>query len=216
MSYMHAGPTSLSFILHSTPSIPVRTFQNYDARYHETWEVGKSGDGFIKVRAYNSPPSSSQGVDKDTSVMNGGNLSVTSPTAADFPLSRDMLATLINDYFREIYPQFPVITEAEFLSNPSPPPVLLYAICSVAAARRSVPKEVFESLRAAVNQIIRADDVLSTASIVNVQALLILGMSGDAHSAGIQDAMTAAWLRLGAVSFFALVSLSFQNHALMR
>ncbi|KAG8883115.1 hypothetical protein FRB97_007252 [Tulasnella sp. 331] len=178
------GPTSLSFILHSTPSIPVRTFQNYDARYHQTWEVGKSGDGFIKVRDNTSPPSSSHGVDKDGSgVMKGGNPSTSSQAVADFPLSRDMLATLINDYFREIYPQFPVITEAEFLSNPSPPPVLLYAICSVAAARRSVPKEVFESLRAAVNQIIRADDVLSTASIVNVQALLILGMSGDVHSA---------------------------------
>lgn len=116
-------------------------------------------------------------------------------------LDREVLANLINAYFKEIYPQFPVISEAEFLSNLSPPPVLLYAICSVAAARRTVPKEVFESLRAAVNQIIRADDVLSTASIVNVQALLILGMSGDAHAVGIQDAMTAAWLRLGAVGF---------------
>ncbi|KAG9027836.1 hypothetical protein FRB95_007346 [Tulasnella sp. JGI-2019a] len=203
------GPTSLSFILHSTPSIPVRAFQNYDARYHQTWEVGKSGDGFIKVRDNNSPPSTSQGTGgpHDPSSSNGlfsngvkgAGASAGSP-ASEIVLNRDMLATLINDYFREIYPQFPVITEAEFLSNPSPPPVLLYAICSVAAARRSVPKEVFESLRAAVNQIIRADDVLSTASIVNVQALLILGMCGDAHSVGIQDAMTAAWLRLGAVS----------------
>lgn len=184
IAQIDTGPTSLSFILHSTPSIPVRAFENYDARYHQTWEVGKSGDGFIQVSDH-SPPIGTASLTKNPLEYNR--------------LDREVLASLINSYFNEIAPQFPIVSEAEFLSTSSPPPVLLYAICSVAAARRGVPKEVFDSLRMAVNQIIKAEDVLSTASVVNVQALLILGMSGDVHSTSIQTAMTAAWLRLGAV-----------------
>lgn len=179
------GPTSLSFIMHSTPSIPVQAFENYDARYQETWEVGKTGDGFIQVTDH-SPP-------QQPAILTKNPLEY-------HRLDREVLASLINAYFQEVAPQFPVVSEAEFLSTPSPPPVLLYAICSVAAARRGVPNEVFDTLRAAVNQVIKTDDVLSTASVVNVQALLILGMSGDVHSTSIQSAMTAAWLRLGAVS----------------
>ncbi|KIO32577.1 hypothetical protein M407DRAFT_105584 [Tulasnella calospora MUT 4182] len=176
------GPTSLSFIMHSTPSIPVQAFENYDARYQETWEVGKTGDGFIQVTDH-SPPQHPATLAKPLEYHR---------------LDREVLASLINAYFQEVAPQFPVVSEAEFLSTPSPPPVLLYAICSVAAGRRGVPREVFDTLRAAVNQVIKTDDVLSTASVVNVQALLILGMSGDVHSVSIQSAMTAAWLRLGA------------------
>ena len=170
--------------MHSTPSLPVRIFESYDQRYHQTWEVGKSGDGFIQVMDPCAQP-----------------VHTALPKPIEYRLDRDTLASLINAYFREVAPQFPIVSEAEFLSSTSPPPVLLYAICSVAAARRGVPQEIFDSLRMAVNQVIRAEDVLSTASIVNLQALLILGMSGDVHSASITSGMTAAWLRLGAVGF---------------
>jgi hypothetical protein len=105
--------------MHSTPSLPVRIFESYDLRYHQTWEVGKSGDGFIQV----NDPSPNQ-------------MATTMPKPVEYRLDRDTLASLINAYFREVAPQFPVVSEAEFLSNSSPPPVLLYAICSVAAARR--------------------------------------------------------------------------------
>ena len=170
--------------------MPVRAFENYDQRYHQTWEVGRTGDGFIQV-SDNSPPASSAALPR-----------IVDPNRLD----REVLASLINSYFREVAPQFPILSEAEFLSTPSPPPVLLYAICCVAASRRGVQREVFDGLRAAVNQIIKAEDVLSNASVVNVQAMLILGMSGDAHATSIAGSMTAAWLRTGAVCTLKLVS----------
>jgi hypothetical protein len=70
-------------------------------------------------------------------------------------------------------------------------------MCLVAAARREVPHKIFDSIRYAVNNIIKADDVLSTASIVNVQALLILCMTGDCHSQFVPNALSSLWIRLG-------------------
>jgi hypothetical protein len=108
-----------------------------------------------------------------------------------------MVEKLINAYFSEIAPILPVITQAEFLSNPSPPPILFYSICLVAAARREVPQNVFDTIRYAVNSVIKADDVLSTASIANVQSLLILCMVGECHSQFVPNALSALWIRLG-------------------
>jgi len=71
-------------------------------------------------------------------------------------------------------------------------------MCLVAAARRGVPQKVFDSIRYAVNSVLKAEDVLSTASIVNVQALLILCMTGDCHSQFVPNALSALWIRLGA------------------
>lgn len=119
------------------------------------------------------------------------------PKAIDLRIDRDVVEKLLNAYFTEIAPIYPVVTEAEFLANPSPPPMLLYSMCLVAAARRDVPQSVFDSIRYAVNGIIKADDVLSTATITNVQALLILCMVGDCHSQFVPNALSALWVRLG-------------------
>jgi len=70
-------------------------------------------------------------------------------------------------------------------------------MCLVSASRREVPQAVFDSLRSAVNNLIRTDDVLSTTSIVHLQSLLILCMMGDCHSQYVSKALTALWLRLG-------------------
>jgi len=56
---------------------------------------------------------------------------------------------------------------------------------------------VFDGIRYAVNSVIKAEDVLSTSSIVNVQALLILCMTGDTHSQFVPSALSALWIRLG-------------------
>ena len=119
------------------------------------------------------------------------------PKAIDVRIERDVIEKLLNAYFTEVSPIFPVVTKAEFLSNPSPPSMLLYSMCLVAAARRDVPQTLFDSIRFAVNGIIKSDDVLSTASITNVQALLILCMTGDCHSQFVPNALSALWVRLG-------------------
>ena len=155
-------------------------YENYDARHHHTWEVSQSGDGLIQVL--------------EPSV---GDAQPALPKPADMRIERDVVEQLVNAYFSEIAPVLPVVTKAEFLSNPSPPPILLYSICLVAAARREVPQSVFDTIRYAVNNVIKAEDVLSTASIVNVQSLLILCMVGDCHSQFVPNALSALWIRLG-------------------
>ena len=108
-----------------------------------------------------------------------------------------MIEKLINSYFTDIAPLVPIVTQAEFLANPSPPPILLYSICLVAACKRDVPQAVFDSLRIAVNDVIKSEDVLCTASIVNVQSLLILCQCADCHSPYVPNALSALWIRLG-------------------
>lgn len=160
--------------------IPPRTYESYDSRYNHTWEVSKSGDGLIHVH---EPPT-------------GGTHAVT-PKQIDLKVDRDTIEKLLNLYFTEIAPQFPIVTQAEFLAKPSPSPLLLYACCLVAAARRQFPQAIFDSIRYAANSVIKTDDVLSTASIVNVQSLLILCMVADCHSQYVPNALSALWVRAG-------------------
>ncbi|KAH9484390.1 Acetamidase regulatory protein [Psilocybe cubensis] len=175
------GPTSPAHLLHSQATINPRVYENYDLRYHHTFEVTKSGDGLIQVQK----PANND----DQHHIHAKQL--------DLHIERDVIETLLNAYFADVAPILPIVTEAEFLASPNPPPVLVYSMCLVAAARREVPQKVFDSIRYAVNSIIKAEDVLSTASIVNVQALLILCMTGDCHSQFVPNALSALWIRLG-------------------
>src|ERR1700722_17910163 len=174
------GPTSATHLLHSQATINSRIYESYDLRYHHVWEVSKTGDGLIHVEKPTNPDH---------------NRTLSRPV--DIRIERDAIEELINAYFADIAPMLPVITQAEFVANPSPPPILLYSMCLVAAARRGVPQNVFDSIRYTVNNIIKVDDVLSTASLVNVQALLILCMVGDCHSQFVPNALSALWIRLG-------------------
>ncbi|KAK7467298.1 hypothetical protein VKT23_004355 [Stygiomarasmius scandens] len=152
----------------------------YDARYNHTFEVTAGGDGLIQVQ---------KPVNEEKSHA------LNKPT--DYRVEREIIEQLINAYFTDVAPLLPVITQQEFLAHSSPPPILLYSMCLVAAARREIPQQVFDSIRYHVNSIIKTDDVLSTASIVNVQALLILCMTGDSHSQFVPTALSALWIRLG-------------------
>lgn len=185
------GPTSLSFLVHSTATIPVRTMENYDSRYHQTWQVGASGEGFIQVLE----PSGS-------GTPSGSSASL--PKPLEHRLERETLQNLINAYFRDVAPTFCVITREEFVRSPAPTPVLLYSMCAVAASSRRVDRGVFEALRGALTTVMRNEDVLSVSSVANVQALLILSMNGDTHSVSVPNATSAAWLRAGAVSLFSI------------
>ncbi|KAG6860597.1 hypothetical protein C0995_009487 [Termitomyces sp. Mi166 len=175
------GPTSAAHLLHSQASISSRIYETYDARNNHTFEVSKNGDGLIAIRR--------------PAVDETAQLTHTKPV--DLRIERETIEPLINAYFTDVAPILPVITKAEFLATPNPAPILLYSMCLVAAARRQVPQMVFDSIRFAVNSIIKWDDVLSTASIANVQALLILCMSGDCHSQFVPNALSALWIRLG-------------------
>ncbi|KAF8212084.1 fungal-specific transcription factor domain-containing protein [Mycena galopus ATCC 62051] len=163
------GPTSAAHLLHSQASISSRIYEGYDSRYHHSFEVTRSGDGLLRVE---KPP-------------------------VDLHIEPQVIEQLLNAYFAEVAPILPIMTQAEFLATPAPPPILLYSMCLVAASRREVPQAVFDSIRYAVNGVIKAEDVLSTPSMANVQALLILCMTGDCHSQFVPTALSAMWARLG-------------------
>ncbi|TFK54750.1 hypothetical protein OE88DRAFT_1642088 [Heliocybe sulcata] len=175
------GPTSPAYLLHSQPSVSPRVYESYDLRYHHSWEVARDGDGIIQI----TEPDRGEPV---------ANLS----KQIDPRIEREIIQKLVNAYFMDVSPLLPIVTQSELLSNATPPPILLYSMCAVAAAKRDVPQTVFDTLRHAVNNVIKAEDVLSTASLVNVQSLIILSMTGDCHSQFVPNALSALWIRLGA------------------
>ena len=201
---------------------------SFDLRYHQTWRVGRSGEGFIQVHEQED-----QNMQEDDDSPQDADGATRPGTRRQDTVERDVLEKLINYYFKHIAPMFPVITEHEFLHGideeeepPSggrangfsrqpgrqaspkrddrsrhtyePPPVLLYAICTITATARHVPSRVFDSLRIMLNSVIRSEDVMSTATLSNIQALLIAGMTAEAHGRAPGQAMSAAWLRVSA------------------
>ncbi|KAF8809045.1 hypothetical protein BYT27DRAFT_6532354 [Phlegmacium glaucopus] len=175
------GPTSPTHLLHSQATINSRIYENYDIRYRHTFEVTKSGDGLIQVQ---KPATDDQ--------------HHAHPKPMDLHIERDVMENLLNAYFADVAPMLPIITEAEFLATQNPPAILMYSMCLVAAARREVPQKIFDSIRYMVNSIIKEEDVLSTSSFTNLQAILILCMTADCHSQFVPTALSALWARLGA------------------
>ncbi|EAU88675.2 hypothetical protein CC1G_01048 [Coprinopsis cinerea okayama7 len=173
------GPTSPIYLLHSQASVHSKVYENYDQRHHHSFTVGEGGDGMIRIQ---KPTTEEQQVCHPRPLAH---------------VDSEVIQTLVNAYFTDVAPILPIITKAEFLATPSPPPILLYSMCLVAAARREVDHGIFDSIRHIVNSIIKADDVLSEAKLVNVQALLILSMTGDCHSQFVPTALSALWIRLG-------------------
>ncbi|KAI0372936.1 hypothetical protein BV20DRAFT_1050357 [Pilatotrama ljubarskyi] len=174
------GPTSATHLLHSQALVSSRAYEAYDLRYHHSWDVSSDGTGIIRVHEPEQ-----------------GELQLALPKPIDLHIERGIVEDLVNSYFTDVAPMLPVVTREEFLASSPPPPILLYSMCLVAATRRDVPQKVFESIRYTVNSLIKAEDVLSTASIVNMQSLLILAMVGDCHSQYVPHALSALWIRLG-------------------
>jgi hypothetical protein len=169
-------------------------YENYDLRYHHTWELSESGDGLIRIEK----PATEE--------------PLATPKPADMQLDRETIEKLVNAYFTEIAPILPVVTKAEFLATSPPQPILLYSMCLLAAGRREVPQGVFDSLRYVVGGLMKSEDVLSVSSIVNVQSLLILCMMGDTHSQFVPSALSALWIRLGTT--IRMVSAAFASSSL--
>lgn len=141
--------------------------------------MGESGDGLIRIQ---KPSTEEQLVSQQRPVLH---------------VEPEVIQSLVNAYFTDVAPILPIVTKAEFLSTSNPPPVLLYSMCLVAAARREIDHATFDAIRHTVNSLIKSEDVLSEAKIVNVQALLILSMTGDCHSQFVPTALSALWIRLG-------------------
>ena len=202
----------MTHLLHSTATIPAKAYHSFDQRYNHKWEVSKTGDGLIQVR----DPSSSNSPRSASPLTSAGPGPTTGSAPTNLAIERTLVEQLINSYFTHVAPLVPVLTQSEFLklSTPTPPPILLYSVCLVAASQRDVPQPVFDALRTAVNELIRNEDVLCTASVVNVQSLLVLGVCADCHSRHVPSALSSLWIRLGTA--IRMVNLSVLDRGMQR
>ncbi|EIW66297.1 hypothetical protein TREMEDRAFT_35093 [Tremella mesenterica DSM 1558] len=181
------GPTSLSFLLHTT--IPATASEAYDLRNHTSWEVTEDGDGLIRV---NAPPTVSDTTEADLGDPTKHHNKLNKPL-----LSAHTISLLVNAYFDSLSPLFPIITRTEFAAKTSPSPLLLYAICGLGATRRQFPREVFAGVRGVINGLLRSNDILSDARLENVQALLLSAQVGDLHAQPTAATASAALIRTG-------------------
>lgn len=179
--------------IYSSPAdttIPI-TPHLHSLKHSQTFEVGASGDGIIKLnRSRQRNPSCASSEDEDGLPQ--------IPDAIRGRLAGDVAEKLINSYFEKLGYLWPVITKSEFLHLTQPPPLLFYSICGVAALDRNVPLEVLSAVRIGLNAIFKDSDVLSNSSANTVKALLILSLHGDIHGSTNIQSGTKMWNRLGA------------------
>ncbi|WWC92343.1 uncharacterized protein L201_007298 [Kwoniella dendrophila CBS 6074] len=182
------GPTSIAFLLHTT--IPTIPSEGFDIRHHNSWEVLEDGNGVIRV---NAPPSAPAHADADPADPTRAHNRLNKPV-----LSGQTMSLLVNAYFKEVAPLFPVISRAEFASKSTPSPLLLYSICGLGATRRQFPREIFAGVRGVINGLLRSNDILSDARFENVQALLLLAQVGDLHAQPTAATASASLIRTSA------------------
>ncbi|WVR08635.1 hypothetical protein IAU60_005691 [Kwoniella sp. DSM 27419] len=182
------GPTSIAFLLHTT--IPAIQSEAFDMRHHNSWEVLEDGNGLIRV---NAPPSAPSHADADPQDPTRAHNRLNKPV-----LSAQTMSLLVNAYFNEVAPLFPIVSRAEFAARATPSPLLLYSICGLGATRRQFPREVFAGVRGVINGILRSNDILSDARFENVQALLLLAQVGDLHAQPTAATASASLIRTGA------------------
>lgn len=191
------GPTSIAYIVHSTAFVPGAAIEEHDLKHHQTFEVGASGDGIIK---FHKPPKgtlpSEPGGEDDDMMSSASMLRV--PDSVRGRLAGDVAEKLVNSYFEKIGPLFPVITKSEFLHLSPPPPLMLYAICGIAALSREVPKEVLGAIKVTLNSLFRDVDMLSDSNNLTVRSLLILSMHSDLHGTTAVQSGSRCWNRTGA------------------
>jgi len=199
------GPTSISFLLHSTAALPRNIVESYDLKHHTTWAVtSQHGSGIIRVSnppafgSFNDNQSSNHSAQDDLNEDGSPRGPPKRPADGKSPLSSKMISNLVNDYFEHVAPIFPIVSKHEFADSESPSPLLLYVMCGVASTRRGRPREVFTAIRSVINGMIRNNDVMSDSSYENVQALLILSLVGDLNAQPVAKTVSACINRLSA------------------
>ncbi|PWN37349.1 uncharacterized protein FA14DRAFT_163261 [Meira miltonrushii] len=187
------GPTSLAYIVHSTAFVPGAAIEEHDLQHHQTFEVGASGDGIIK---FHKPPKGAIAEAEDGE--ESADEIVRVPESLRGRLAGDVAEKLVNTYFEKLGFLFPVVTKSEFLHMSSPPPLMLYAICGIAALSREVPKEVLSVIKMTLHGMFKNVDILSNSNNNNVKSLLIMSLHSDIHGTTAVQAGSRYWNRVGA------------------
>ncbi|WWC93139.1 uncharacterized protein L201_008106 [Kwoniella dendrophila CBS 6074] len=183
------GPTAISYILHSTPTLPVTYLLEYDELSNLSMIISppESGDGYILVTSpIQAPPS----VDPPSHVVE----------ALRSPSWTEVVNRLMETFLVYISPLIPIVTREEM---PEVTQTLCHAMAAVAAARRNCPKEIFDCLNYIVTQEMYEQDTLSDVSKQSVQTLLVTCLvdelalqSGSAAPESVSRTRLAGAIRL--------------------
>ncbi|GAA5891299.1 hypothetical protein JCM8208_002577 [Rhodotorula glutinis] len=96
-------------------------------------------------------------------------------------LTSETVLELVQHFVDHVLPLFPVVTVAELRALDTLSPVALLAVCAIAASSRRFSFERFDTAREFLRTAIEIHDPRATASLQNVQALLIMTLSCEAH-----------------------------------
>ncbi|WVQ84270.1 hypothetical protein IAT38_006422 [Cryptococcus sp. DSM 104549] len=188
-SVRREGPTAMSYILHSTPTLPISYLSDYDTHHCLSMysTPPDSGDGFILVATEPLAPPSS---DPPPHVVE----------ALHSPSWNEVVNRLVETYLVHVSPLIPIVLREE-MSEASL--LMTHAMAAVAAARKNCPKEIFDCLQYILKQEMYEQDTLSDPTRQNVQILLISCLidnlaleSGAAAPASVQRARLSAAIRM--------------------
>lgn len=165
-SVRREGATALSYILHSTPTLPVASLSEFDranglSMCFSSSDTSMDGDGFmlITTECTTFETIDDQAVEPPPYVFE----------ALHSPSWKEVINRLAMTFIDHISPFIPVVIRTEMGEVGQ---LVLYAMAGVAAARRDCPKEIFDCLRYIIKQEIHDRDALSNPTRENVQILL--------------------------------------------
>lgn len=142
-----SGSTSLSFILHSAPTIPIGRLVDYDHAHGYT------------ISDRTSPSCVAVTLDPSTlPISNNDAAMLRSLRAVSWD---EVVSRLVEVFLAQVAPTMPIICRQEVTDAG---PTLRHAMAAVAAARKACPREVFVALR----YILRRDIVAQGESLVQM------------------------------------------------
>lgn len=140
------GATALSYILHSTPTLPVASLSEFDranglSMCFSLSDSSMDGDGFmlITTECTTFETIDDQAVEPPPYVFE----------ALHSPSWKEVINRLAMTFIDHISPFIPVVIRTEMGEVGQ---LVLYAMAGVAAARRDCPKEIFDCLRYIIKQ----------------------------------------------------------------
>ncbi|WVQ94141.1 hypothetical protein IAU59_001219 [Kwoniella sp. CBS 9459] len=158
-SFRREGPTAMSYIVHSTPTLPIAYLMEYDQDHNWSMRISppNTGDGFMMITTEAQPPPSP---DPPVHVIE----------ALHSPSWPELVSRLVETYLAHVSPLIPIVTRGDVGEAHA---TLCHAMAAVAAARRNCPKEIFDCLSFVVQQEMLEQDTLSDPTRQNVQTLLV-------------------------------------------
>ncbi|KAK8844790.1 hypothetical protein IAR55_006640 [Kwoniella newhampshirensis] len=183
------GPTAMSYILHSTPTLPISCLTEYDKHRHISMHITSpdSGDGFMLVSSETNLSSSSEAPSHALEALRS-------------PSWNEVVNRLVETYLVHVSPLMPILLREEMGEASQS---MIHAMAAVAAARSNCPKPIFDCLRLIVKQEMHEQDTMSNPTRQNVQTLLITCLvdevalqAGSAAPESISRARLTAAIRM--------------------